>query len=398
LTRQVRATYREALAVPLKIATIAPSYYPAHSYGGPIRSTLQLAQGLVRVGCEVRVLTTNTAGKRDELTVETAKEHTLAGGVRVRYARRLLPESVAPQLLALLPEYIAWCDIVHLVGNYNFPTFPTLLAARLADKPLFWSPRGAFQRWSGAQKPQLKAAFEQICRRLLPRTSVLHVTSEEEGRESAARLGGVPYVMIPNGVPFPEAPRHEPSPGSLRIVYLGRLDPKKGIPNLLGACALLPSLGLSRFELTIAGGGEPDYEQFLHAQRRTLGLAQEVRFTGELPDEAKADFFAQADLLVMPSHTENFGIVAAEALAHAVPVIASLATPWSQLVEHDCGLWVENTPEALARAIVQLSQRDLRALGQRGRNMVQQTYSWNHLCARMLTSYEATLAAHQSLR
>jgi glycosyltransferase involved in cell wall biosynthesis len=381
--------------LPLKIATIAPSFYPAHSYGGPIRSTLQLAQGLVRAGCEVRVLTTNTAGKRDVLQLDTTREHTLHGDVRVRYTRRLLPESVAPELLARLPGYVAWCDVVHLVGNYNFPTFPTLLAARVQDKPLFWSPRGALQRWSGARKPQLKAAFERVVSRLLPRTSVLHVTSEEEGRESAARLGDVPYVVIPNGVPIPEQTRHEPSMGSLRLGYLGRLDPKKGIPSLLGACALLPSLGLTRFELTIAGGGEPEYEEFLHAQRKTLGLAQEVRFTGELPDAAKADFFAQLDLLVMPSHTENFGIVAAEALAHAVPVIASRATPWSQLVAQDCGLWVDNTPEALARAIATLAERaDLGAMGMRGRRFVEESFGWDPLCARMRASYEGALAAH----
>jgi glycosyltransferase involved in cell wall biosynthesis len=380
--------------VPLKIATIAPSFYPAHSYGGPIRSTLQLAQGLVRAGCEVRVLTTNTAGKRDVLQLDTGCEHTLPGGVHVRYARRVLPESVAPELLLRLPEYLAWCDVVHLVGNYNFPTFPTLLAARARDKPLFWSPRGALQRWPGARRPQLKAAFEQVLLRLLPRTSVLHVTSEEEGSESAARLGGVPYVVIPNGVPIPEATRHEPNFGSLRLGYLGRLDPKKGIPSLLGACALLPSLGLTHFELTVAGGGDPEYEQFLHTQRRTLGLTQEVRFTGELADADKADFFAQIDLLVMPSHTENFGIVAAEALAHAVPVIASRATPWASLVTEDCGLWVDNTPEELARAIHVLSQRDLRALGERGRRFVQATFGWDTLCARMVASYEGALAAH----
>ena len=380
----------------LKIATIAPSFYPAHSYGGPIRSTLQLAQGLVRAGCEVRVLTTNTAGPEHILDVDTTREHTLEGGVRIRYARRVLPDSVSPQLLAALPEYIAWCDVVQLVGNYNFPTFPTLLATRIADKPLFWSPRGGLQRWAGARKPQLKAAFEQICLALLPRTSVLHVTSEQEGRESSERMRNMPYVVIPNGVPIPDAPRHEPDLGCLRLGFLGRLDPKKGIPILLGACSLLPSLGLDNFQVTIAGGGEPAYEQFLQSQLRTLGLKQEVQFLGDIPDEAKADFFARVDVLAMPSHTENFGIVAAEALAHAVPVIASRATPWADLVTHDCGLWIENTPEDLARAIVDLSRRDLRDMGERGRSFALQAFGWDNLSTRMLASYEATLAQHAS--
>jgi glycosyltransferase involved in cell wall biosynthesis len=378
--------------LPLKIATIAPSFYPAHGYGGPIRSTLQLAQGLVRAGCEVRVLTTNTASKRHVLDLDTGREQLVSPGLHVRYTRRVLPESVAPQLLTALPEYVRWADVVHLVGNYNFPTFPTLLAARLADKPLFWSPRGGLQRWAEARKPQLKAAFERVCRELLPRRCTLHVTSEDEGSASSARLGGVPYVVIPNGVPIPEAPRHEPSDSALRIGFLGRLDAKKGIPNLLGACALLPGLGLPRFELAIAGSGDPSYEAALHAQQHALGLLREVRFLGELPDAGKADFFARIDVLVMPSYTENFGIVAAEALAHAVPVIASRGTPWAELETHDCGLWVDNAPESLAHAIKALSQRDRRAMGQRGRSFVQRTLGWDNLCQRMLTSYRAALA------
>lgn len=382
--------------MPLKIATIAPSYYPAHSYGGPIRSTLQLAQGLVRAGCEVRVLTTNTAGKQHTLPVDTRREQLLPGDVRVRYTPRVLPESVAPQLLAALPEYLRWCDVVQLVGNYNFPTFPTLLAARIADKPLFWSPRGALQRWPGARKPQLKAAFERVCHALLPRTTVLHVTSEEEGRASSERLAGTPYVVIPNGVPIPEHPLHEPGFGVLRLGFLGRLDPVKGIPNLLAACALLPELGVTRFELNIAGGGDPAYEQTLHAQAHALRLSREheVRFTGALADQDKARFFASTDLLVMPSFSESFGIVAAEALAHGVPVIASRATPWAELEQHDCGRWVDNTPEAIARAIAELSQRDLRQLGERGRKLVTDKYSWDQLCMRMRESYEAAIAAH----
>jgi glycosyltransferase involved in cell wall biosynthesis len=123
-------------------------------------------------------------------------------------------------------------------------------------------------------------------------------------------------------------------------------------------------------------------------------LTQEVRFTGELPDAGKADFFAQLDLLVMPSHTENFGIVAAEALAHGVPVIASRGTPWAALVEHDCGLWIDNTPEELAHAIALLSHRDLRAMGERGRRYAQEAFGWDALCVRMIASYEGALAAH----
>jgi glycosyltransferase involved in cell wall biosynthesis len=380
--------------LPLKIAAIAPTFYPAHSYGGPIRSTLQLTQGLARLGCDVRVLTTDAASRNSLLPVDTSAEQSLPGQVRVRYAHRVLLETISAQLLRWIPEYVRWSDVVYLVGVYNFPTFPTLLAARLLDKPLFWSPRGSLQRWVGSAKPTLKTLVEQSFRPVLPRTCVLHVTSEEEGIESAARLGGLPYVSVPNGVPVPERVQHEPAQGSLRIAFLGRLDPKKGIPNLLQACARLPSLGLSSYELTIAGAGTKAYEAALRSEVRSLGLTQRVHFIGAIADEDKAAFFRRMDMLVMPSFTENFGIVVAEALAHAVPAIASRASPWSDLVAHDCGLWVDNDPEGLARAIVTLSQRDLRAMGQRGRELVQRAYSWDEMSARVKASFEDMLRGH----
>ena len=89
----------------------------------------------------------------------------------------------------------------------------------------------------------------------------------------------------------------------------------------------------------------------------------------------------------MPSYTENFAIVVAEALAHGVPVIASTGTPWSRLGQMKCGLWVDNDPETLADAIRSISTMPLRDMGLIGREWMQSEFSWRSVAEQTLDLY-----------
>jgi glycosyltransferase involved in cell wall biosynthesis len=240
---------------PLKIAHVVPSFFPAHVYGGPIRSVYALCNALARLGCEVRVLTTNTNGPKAVLPVDTSCEHRMGDGIAVRYCARRLRQSVSPELLHVLPNYVRWADLVHLTAVYNFTTFPTLVTARRHSKPLVWSPRGALQRWSGSRHSGVKSLWEMITRGLAPEPLVLHLTSEQERLESLEKFPAARAEVIPNGIEIPAIVVHQESSDTLRLLFLGRLDPKKGIENLLDACARLDF----PWTLIIAGGGEDAY-------------------------------------------------------------------------------------------------------------------------------------------
>ena len=188
----------------MRILQVIPSFYPAHVYGGPIQSVYRLSCQLARRGHEVRVLTTDANGRHGVLDVVTDREVAVGGALRVRYCKRWMAESVAPTLLGLLPGHVGWADIVHLTAVYSFPTIPTLLVSSLRDKPVVWSPRGAFQRWEGSTRWLVKGAWEWACRRLRPRRLVLHATSAQEAAESAGRAGGVETAVIANGVDLPK--------------------------------------------------------------------------------------------------------------------------------------------------------------------------------------------------
>jgi glycosyltransferase involved in cell wall biosynthesis len=203
----------------------------------------------------------------------------------------------------------------------------------------------------------------------------------------------VQTVVIPNGVEIPGRIERHSGLAERQFVYLGRLHPKKGLENLLDACKKVrQSLGISS-QLTIAGDGDLSYVNSLRSRIQELGLSETVRMIGRVDGDAKKEFFENADVLIAPSHTENFGLVVAEALAHGVPVIASRGTPWSRLEEVGCGLWVENDPESLAAAIQRISTMPLREMGLRGREWMQREFGWDSLAEKMTQVYRDLLAS-----
>jgi glycosyltransferase involved in cell wall biosynthesis len=374
----------------LKVLHVTPSFHPAHIYGGPTRSVYELCCNLARAGCQVRVLTTDANGPNAVLDVDTNREVELTG-FRVRYCHRIKDVSISPALLRLLPDYIRWADVVHLTAVYSFPTIPTLLACRLFRKPIVWSPRGMLQRWEGTTRLGLKAIWERICAFVSPRSLVLHVTSEEEQRESASRLPDIKMAVIPNGIEIPHQIAKVNGQKKLRLLFIGRLHPKKGIENLLEACALLNGKLPVPVSLTIAGAGDQPYTQDIRECIKRLGLSGRVQMTGAVLGKDKEQIFLNADVVVVPSHTENFGLVVAEALAYGIPVIASTGTPWKRLSEEACGLWVDNRSDTLVDAIKEISQMPLRDMGLKGRQWMQREFTGQATAEKIIDLYQQLL-------
>ncbi len=372
----------------MRVLHITPAFHPADAYGGPPQSAYGLVRALARAGADVRVLTTDANGPR-RLSVDCERELTLEPGLRVRYFRRAAFEATAPALFSALGPRVAWSSLVHLHAVFNSTTLPTLALARALDRPLVWTPRGALQRWAGTRRRRAKALWMAAARRLCPRRTLLHVTSEAEREQSAAALPGTPAVVIPNGVEVPEATVHHPSTGGTRFVFVGRLDPIKGLENLLAACARVrvdPTA--PRFRLTIAGAGQATYEGSLRALTTELGLAPVVEFVGPVDEAGRTRLFERSDCLVLPSHSENFGLVVVEAMAHGLAVIASRGTPWAALPSVRAGFWTDNAPESLAAAMLEAARSDLREMGAHARAYATERFSWSHVAERMLATYE----------
>jgi glycosyltransferase involved in cell wall biosynthesis len=361
----------------MKVLHVTPSYYPATYWGGPIWSTKAICDGVSGYhDFTLGVLTTDAAGPARQARVTPEN---LA--YSVTYTRRIMGHAIAPGLLARLPQAMASADVVHLTGTYSFPTLPVLACARVLHKPLIWSPRGALQAtadWPDAPHRKTKHLFENMAQFLRGSDVTLHVTSPEEARQSVLRLGDIQTVMIPNSVQIPPnqiRPTHAPT----RLLFLGRLHPKKGLDLLIDAMARLPDI----VTLDIFGTGDADYVAHLNQR-----CSARIKLHGHADEATKSNAFANADLFVLPSYSENFGIAIAESLAHGVPVLTTTRTPWPRINTVGCGACIDLETSDLAQGILDLLGQDLGAMGARGRAWMQQDYSAKTMTQRFVQLYK----------
>jgi glycosyltransferase involved in cell wall biosynthesis len=310
------------------------------------------------------------------------------------YCRRVAAISVSPQLLARMPGLIRRADVIHITGTYSFPVLPALFLSRILRKPVVWSPHGsilATHIWSNVRRKALKDAWERLIRLIRWNTILTaHVTSDREAAAVKSRIPSATVRVIPNGVDIPASiPSRiwRPS-GALRLLFMGRLDATKGIENLIAA---LDFLG-EEARLHICGQGIGSYVANLKELAQKSRAANRITFHGYVEGAAKQNAFLSADICVAPSHSENFCIVIAEALAHGVPVIASRGTPWSAVEDNRCGLWVGNDPENLARAITALAPLDLAVMGAQGRAWMQRDFGWDGIARQMYALYKEAIA------
>ncbi|PYG25490.1 glycosyltransferase [Pelagimonas varians] len=379
-----------------RILHVVPAYLPATLWGGPVFSTSALVRAAVRAGHETTVLTTNSADpETGEFLSLDQNPARFPEGYDVHYMHRSFGQSGSWEMLRKLSGMVRRADLVHLSMTYSFPTLPTLALCKIFGKPVVWSPRGAIQataEWADAPRKRAKTAFESLARGLAPKRTVLHVTAQSEKDATAGRMPGLDIVTIANAVAVPDTvPQRVFRPdGRLRLLFISRLHPKKGIDQLIATLARLPD----HITLTVAGSGSPAFEAELNAQVVALGLGARITFLGQVNDAAKSAAFHEADALVLPTLSENFGIAIAEGLAHGLPVITTTGAPWEGIKAHRCGDWIDPTPEALEAALTALDAIDvneLSAMGARGYAWMKDTYSEAILGADMMAVYDRIL-------
>ena len=256
---------------------------------------------------------------------------------------------------------------------------------------LVTSPRGTLSAWALAHSKRKKQLMWPLQRRALLQADLLHATCEEE-YDDIRRLGlRKPVVIVPNGIDLPDlVPRTVPEGEDQRtLLFLSRVHPKKGIELLLDAWAELEPR-FPEWRLGIVGPGAGDYIASLQAQAMRNGSSR-VAFEGPLYGDAKAAAYRNADLFVLPTHSENFGMVVAEALAQECPAIVSHGAPWSRLVSEGCGWWIPNDVESLRSALsaaMAQPRQALQRMGVRGRQWMQRDFDWSTLGQQMTAAYQ----------
>jgi len=277
--------------------------------------------------------------------------------------------------------------ILHNHGAWRLTNLFPLGVGRSARARIVCSPEGTFAPWCMQYKLWRKRPFWSLLQRpALARAHCFHAASELEAAD-VRRLGfRQPIAIVPNGVEIPPPPtahrRNE-------LLFLGRLAPEKGLDLLLLAWQQL-AREFPHWTLRIAGPLDGEYPQLMQARAREL-LLPRCEFPGEIGGASKSAAFGSARLFVLPSHAENFGIVVAEALAHAVPVVTTTGTPWQGLTKHGCGWQAQPQVGALVgvlRKALSLPPDELEAMGATGRAWVARDFGWDTVGERMAATYE----------
>ena len=143
----------------------------------------------------------------------------------------------------------------------------------------------------------------------------------------------------------------------------------------------------------VVGGdanGDEDIDR-LRELAKTLNVEEVFDFVGRVDQKDLPVYYNAADVCVVPSHSENFCMVVAEALAYGLPVIASQGTPWQAIEERACGLWVANDPQSLVRAILIIRKMNLAHMGRCGRAWMRGEFGWDVVADNMLGLYRSLI-------
>ena len=304
------------------------------------------------------------------------------------YAFRL---GYSPAMRSWLREQAWHTDIIH---NHSMWMMPNIYPAdAVSNRPckLIVSPHGTLSGWAlQRSKWKKKIVWALGQKKLFRQADLLHATSDSEYGEIRAFGIKLPVAVIPNGIDNPpDAKTTKTESESRKLLFLSRIHEKKGLDFLLDAWGAIHG-SFPDWELVIAGpleGGYPRYVQKTAKQKELKG----VRFTGELRGSAKDRAFFDADLFILPTRSENFGMAVAEALAHAVPVITTKGAPWRGLEKHRCGWWIDIGNEPLIETLkeaMSLSSERLSEMGARGREWMQRDFSWDRIGRMMYQTYE----------
>jgi glycosyltransferase involved in cell wall biosynthesis len=390
----------------IRVLHVIPSVSKKH--GGPSYAIVLLAKASQQLPIEITVATSDDDGGRARLKVPLGRPIERDGIIHFFFRRDLVPYKISFSLTRWLNHHVGDFDVVHIHALFSFSSLVAARAARKRGVPYVVRPLGVLNRWGlENRRPLLKRlSLRLIELPILRRAAAIHFTSEAERREAVSTSSDVASLQS-FVIPIPVETEHGAGSterflaeypqvrGKKVVLFLSRIDQKKGIELLMEAFAVVrrsePNL-----LLVIAGNGGSRYIDSLRVQAAELNISSDVLWTGFLGPADKASAYAAASVFVLPSHSENFGIAAAEALAAGVPCVLSDQVALSDYLQNDdSALVVPCESEAIANAIGELLSRpEMRArLASRGRQVAAERFSSQAVGKALLDMYRSMVGA-----
>lgn len=393
----------------LKIVHVAQAI--ARSYGGVQKVLADLSKSQAKAGHEVSIISTNVDSLRGTVDIP-ADTRVEVDGVRT-FACSVIARSIllSPAFARIFKREARNADIVHVHGLYRFPLTYAAYYARKHGIPYIVRPHGSLDPYlygKSSRSVFLKRLYERWFD--LPNlhgAGAIHYTAEDERERAAFLKLHAPSFVVPNGLDW-EQYRKLPARGMLRarwrigeaplVLFLGRLHFKKGLDLLVPAFDTLRRR-LPDVQLVIAGPENDDYGQKVRGWVRERGLTEAVRFIGHLDGADVIQAYVDSDVFVLPSYTENFGMTVVEAMACKLPVVISdQVNIHREVAEAGAGLVTRCDAGQVARALTALlnNSERRRAMGEAGRGMVYERYTWPAIVDLLTAEYEGVIARVRS--
>ncbi|MDB9422809.1 hormogonium polysaccharide biosynthesis glycosyltransferase HpsP [Microcystis aeruginosa CS-563/04] len=382
----------------MKILQIVPSI--SLVYGGPSQMVLGLSAALAQLGQEVTIITTDSNGDTGQAPLDVPLGVPVSqNGYQIYYfpCSPFRRYKFSLDLFTWLANRAKDYDIAHIHALFSPVSSISALIARYRQLPYILRPLGTLDPADLQKKRQLKQIYANFLEKPnLAAAAAVHFTSQQECQTAERFNIKTKDIVIPLGVDFfnPQAlsvgfdlPQNKPI-----ILYMSRLDPKKGLDLLLPSLERLLEKGLD-FHFVLAGGNPQDreYENRIKNQIERSILGKNTTITGFVTGEVKNSLLARADLFVLPSYYENFGIAVAEAMAAGIPVVISDRVDLHPAVAAAAAGWVtacqlEDLTNTLATAITNPEIRQQR--GKNAKDLVFNQYSWSAIADQLLTVYQ----------
>jgi glycosyltransferase involved in cell wall biosynthesis len=386
----------------LRVLVAAAYYEPAFGYGGPVTVVAEGCRALAKAGASVTVFTT-TANGATELDIPVGRPIE-RDGVETWYFARRAPRGYfySPAMAAELGRRAAQFDILHLHGLWCHANLAGHRAAQAARVPYVATLHGGLDPTMVRKGWLKKRLYWLLCeRRNLSDAGALVALTEDERRQVEALRVGTPVAVIPHGLdpaqyedPPPRERLREIDPALAAwpyVLFLGRLDPKKGVELLLSAFSRC-SGEEPNLRLVVAGAGEPPYEAALKDAARQANESR-VIFPGHVSGEVKRALLAHALVFCLPSKSEGLPTACLEAMLSQTPVVISRECYLPEVAVERAGFVVERTPEAIAQAVLQLARnpRLREEAAARARTYAARVYDGRLIAGRMLALYEEVI-------
>jgi glycosyltransferase involved in cell wall biosynthesis len=299
-------------------------------------------------------------------------------------------------------------DIMHINGFWEYSVYMASRIARVNSIPYLLRPAGCLEPWRlrhGCFKRLKKRLyFNLISKSVMQYAACLHAVSKQEADHFRQAGYHGPITIVPNGVDVntfrmgdaSEAQTYWPKLKDRPVVlFMSRLSPEKGLDILIPVWAdIVKSKAYKDAMLVIAGPDDRGYRKVVEGIIDRCDMDSKILLTGMVRGREKLALLRRADIFILPSYSENFGIVVPEALACGTPVITTTGTPWKELVDIDAGRWVAPERGHLAEALCELLEmpRETReAMGKRGRKLVFEKYTWESAARKLHIVYRHIL-------